>query len=175
MHNDNEHRAECAETAVRAYAAVKEHNATDCCDFSSEDAQERLTDMLADLRHWARAGGLDFADAVRTSEMHFEAEVDEEGGDADGPPAPSGAVEDELAAIAAQAPPQAWAQVCEAQRLAAAAPDLLLAARCALADIQGFLFDADVDPADPAKADIPAVRTVNELQAAIAKAEGGDA
>jgi hypothetical protein len=74
MCDDNEHRAQCAETAVRAYAAVKEHNATDCCDFSSEDAQERLTDLLADLRHLCRREGTDFADAVRTSEMHFEAE-----------------------------------------------------------------------------------------------------
>jgi hypothetical protein len=54
-------------------------------------------------------------------------------------------------------------------------PDLLHAARCALADLEGFLFDYDIDPADPAQADVPAVRTVRELKAAVARAEGGDA
>ena len=51
-------------------------------------------------------------------------------------------------------------------------PDLLHAAKCALADLEGFLFDYDIDPTDPAQADVPAVRTVKELKATIAKAEG---
>ena len=52
-------------------------------------------------------------------------------------------------------------------------PDLLHAAKCALADLEGFLFDYDIDPTDPEQADVPAVRTVKELKATIAKAEGG--
>jgi len=126
-------RAACGEAAMQAYSAAKEHNTTDWADFSSEEAQERLTDLLADLRHLARRDGLDYADADRVSANHFSCEAAEES---------------------------------EADK-----PDLLCAAKCALADLEGFLFDADVDPTDPAQADVPAVRTVKELKAAIAAAE----
>jgi len=74
----NRQRAMCAEAAVTAYAAAKEPTATDYFDFSSEPPQDRLTDMLTDLRHWARQNGLDFDEASRVSSMHFEAEVEEE-------------------------------------------------------------------------------------------------
>ena len=126
-------RATCGEAAMRAYSAAKEHNTTDWADFSSEEAQERLIDLLADLRHLARRDGLDYADADRIAANHLSCEAGEE------------AEADES--------------------------DLLQAARRALADLQGFLFDADVDPTDPAQADVPAVRTVKELKAAIATAE----
>ncbi len=76
--NRNHQRAACAEVAVKAYAAAKEPTSTDYCDFSSEPAQDRLADLLTDLRHWARKNGLDFDGADRVGETHFTAEVDEE-------------------------------------------------------------------------------------------------
>jgi hypothetical protein len=54
--------------------------------------------------------------------------------------------------------------------LLAAAPDLLKAARSALADLEGFAFGTDVD----AEGDEPVALTMKELRAAIAKAEGRD-
>jgi hypothetical protein len=54
--------------------------------------------------------------------------------------------------------------------LLAAAPDLLQAARCALADLEGFVFGTDAD----LEGDEPVALTMKELRAAIAKAEGGD-
>jgi len=50
-------------------------------------------------------------------------------------------------------------------RLIAAAPDLLQAAKCALADLEGFAFDT-VD----LESDEPVALTVRELRAALAKA-----
>lgn len=76
--NCNQQRATCAEAAVKAYVAAKEQNTTDLFDFSSEPPQDRLADLLADLRHWAQQNDLDFDEANRVGEMHFEAEVDEE-------------------------------------------------------------------------------------------------
>lgn len=49
-------------------------------------------------------------------------------------------------------------------RLIAAAPELLDACRCALADLEGLELDGD---------DCPAALTIKELRAAIAKATGG--
>ena len=74
----NAERAGCADAAFITYAKVKERNATDLCDFSSEEAQERLTDLLADLRHLARREGWDFDKADHTADDHFKAEVGEE-------------------------------------------------------------------------------------------------
>jgi len=54
--------------------------------------------------------------------------------------------------------------------LLAAAPDLLRAARCALADLEGFVFGTDAD----LEGDEPVALTMKELRAAIAKAERGD-
>jgi hypothetical protein len=53
--------------------------------------------------------------------------------------------------------------------LLAAAPDLLRAAKCALADLEGFAFGTDAD----LEGDEPVALTMKELRAAIAKA-GGD-
>jgi len=55
----------------------------------------------------------------------------------------------------------------ESQRLLAAAPELLAACRCALADMEGIMpeFDADLN-------DHPGWQTIQELKDAIAKAEG---
>jgi len=74
----NAERATCAEAAVTAYASAKEGNTTDYVFFSSESPMERLTDLLADLRHWAGQNGLDFAEADRIAESHHQCEVDEE-------------------------------------------------------------------------------------------------
>ena len=54
--------------------------------------------------------------------------------------------------------------------LLAAAPDLLRAAKCALADLEGWAFGTDAD----LEGDEPVALTMKELRAAIAKAEGGD-
>ena len=133
----NRERAACGEAAVKAYSAVKEHNTTDLCDFSSEDGQERLTDLLADLRHWAWREGMEFAEADRISAVHFEAEVAEEGEEKP-TAAPTGrAVEDELAEIGAQAPPEEWEKVGKEERLAAVAPELLAACKAALNHLEG--------------------------------------
>jgi len=74
----NHERADCAEAAIKAYAAVKENNTTDMWDFSSQGPQERLTDLLSDLRHWACQQGLDFEQSLTSSESHFQCEVGEE-------------------------------------------------------------------------------------------------
>lgn len=80
----NEERAACAQAAVEAYAAAKIDNTTDLWDFSAQDAQDRLTDLLADLRHWASQNGLDFEQSLRSSQSHFECELDEEAEDDEG-------------------------------------------------------------------------------------------
>lgn len=41
-----------------------------------EETDETLTDLLADLRHWAKKNGIDFAKADAMAQMHFEAEAD---------------------------------------------------------------------------------------------------
>ena len=53
--------------------------------------------------------------------------------------------------------------------LMAAAPKLLHAARCALADLEGLAVENDIDP----DGDEPAALTIRELREAIAQAEGG--
>ncbi len=51
---------------------------------------------------------------------------------------------------------------------------LLQAAKCALADLEGFVFGTDIDPDDPAD-DSPAAMTIRELREAIADVQGGSA
>ena len=53
--------------------------------------------------------------------------------------------------------------------LIAAAPELLSAARCALADLEGIIPDLDFD----GEREHPAWKTIEELRQAINKAEGG--
>ena len=77
--NCNRQRAACAEAAVKAYAVVKEPTSTDYFDFSSEPPQDRLADLLTDLRHWARQNELDFDGADRVGAMHFTAAVTNDG------------------------------------------------------------------------------------------------
>jgi hypothetical protein len=74
----NSQRAVCGLEAMKAYSAVKGHNTTDVWDFASEDARDRLVDLLADLRHWAREAGVNYVNADRIAADHFKAEVAEE-------------------------------------------------------------------------------------------------
>lgn len=115
----NAERAACADTAFITYGSVKEGNTTDMADFSSEDGEEQLTDLLTDLRHLARREGWNFADAVRIAENHFTAEVAEEG-ETDEPD---------------EAPPTTERK---------SPPDLVTAARAVLFEAQGDIYsDAD--------------------------------
>ncbi len=43
---------------------------------SGEPDTTVLTDMLADVMHWAAARDLEFADSLRVAEGHFDAETD---------------------------------------------------------------------------------------------------
>ena len=160
-----EARFEDGEAAMKAYSAVKERNDTDMYDFSSEPPEDRLTDLLADLRHWARAEGIDFERSDALARSHFETEVDEET-DAKEPPARR-AVEDELAEIAAQVPPEEWAKVGKEERLGEAAPELLEACKAALL----LAGDADL----PDNGEYSGAAITDQIRAAVAKAKGGDA
>ena len=44
-------------------------------DEVDDDPADALTDLLADLRHWADAHAVSFADSVRLSGIHHAAEV----------------------------------------------------------------------------------------------------
>lgn len=58
---------------ARAYVAIYRLHTNNLND---ED-QSMLGDVLADLRHWAEAEGLDFEAAVTMSWMHWDAERDD--------------------------------------------------------------------------------------------------
>ena len=74
----NSERARDAEKALVVYAGVKEARRIEELSDSHQENGEWLIDLVTDLRHWSREKGLDFADAVRLSEGHFESEVDDE-------------------------------------------------------------------------------------------------
>jgi len=74
----NADRARDAERALVTYAGLKEMRKLEELEDSRQENSEWLVDLLSDLRHWARDKGLDFDDAVRLSESHFQCEVDEE-------------------------------------------------------------------------------------------------
>lgn len=65
----NSERVERGDAALNNY--MDEHP-----DYSDDLilTQEALTDLLADLRHACHDNGLDFNQAVTTSEIHFEEE-----------------------------------------------------------------------------------------------------
>jgi len=48
--------------------------------YSDDDPATNLVDFLADIFHWCRAEGHDFAALLDTAEMHFETEMIEEKG-----------------------------------------------------------------------------------------------
>ena len=74
----NADRVRDAEKALIAYARVKGMRHLEVLEDSYQENSEWLVDLLTDLRHWARNYNLDFDDAVRLSEGHFQCEVDEE-------------------------------------------------------------------------------------------------
>ena len=76
----NSDRSHSAERALIAYASHSESRKLEELEDSRQANDEWLLDLLTDLRHWAKDKGLNFDAAVETSEMHFNHEVDEEGG-----------------------------------------------------------------------------------------------
>lgn len=70
--NMNDERAEWAASAVDAFADITNmRNA-------GEDDETILTDLLADLRHWADREGIDWKAVVTTAEMHYDAETSDD-------------------------------------------------------------------------------------------------
>ncbi len=169
---NNATRARDAEVALTAHVHTQYRKGfePDLENGDTEDRRDALVDLLANLRHWARKTGVDYADADRIADGHFEAEVSEEA-DADEPPA-GRAVEGELAEIAAQVPPEEWEKVGtfatelrEEGRLATAAPELLEACKAAL------LLAGDGDLADNGEYSGAAI--TDQIRAAVRKVEGG--
>lgn len=66
----NQDRTDAGCIAFEAYREAK--GLTDCP--SRQSPEETLTDLLADLRHFAAAAEIDFEAAVRMSEFHYEEE-----------------------------------------------------------------------------------------------------
>jgi len=66
----NQDRTDAGSIAFEAYQHAK--GLTD--DPPRQSPQETLTDLLADLRHFAAAAEIDFEAAVRMSEFHYEEE-----------------------------------------------------------------------------------------------------
>jgi hypothetical protein len=62
----NVDRVECAAMAIEAYLNLYSNQ--------SGDEAAALTDLLADLRHWAKENNISFDHALDTSEMLFNAE-----------------------------------------------------------------------------------------------------
>lgn len=63
---DNHSRAEAAGAAIEAHC--------DATNSYENDSIEDLTDLLTNLRHYAKQHGLSFATALRLSRQHFDAE-----------------------------------------------------------------------------------------------------
>ena len=76
----NLERARDADKALVAYVRVKECMKIECLEDSrsGQDLREWLTDLLSDLRHWARINDVDFDKSADLSRAHFNAEFDEE-------------------------------------------------------------------------------------------------
>lgn len=72
----NVRRAADALQALRAYAAAT--YALGRQDIIDAELPTLLTDLLADLRHLAVRQGLDYAEADRLADMHFQTESREE-------------------------------------------------------------------------------------------------
>lgn len=56
--------------AARAACAVFAYR-----DVTRGDDDDRLTDLLTDLMHWARFSGFDFDAALDRARMHYEADA----------------------------------------------------------------------------------------------------
>lgn len=64
---------------LAAIAAVKMHQVVND-DSKSEPTEETLTDLLTDLRHWAKEQDVSFDICLRTSNEHFKYEQRDEQG-----------------------------------------------------------------------------------------------
>jgi len=71
MPRTNQQRIIHAAIALDRYDALSDSAESRCDD-------ELLIDLFTDLRHWAKAEGVDLDRAIRISEMHFDSE---KGGD----------------------------------------------------------------------------------------------
>lgn len=70
----NIERAACGEQALLGYSSAKEGGPA-----LYDVAGDVFTDMLTDLMHFAHRSGFNFASHLRLAEMHFDAEIGEEG------------------------------------------------------------------------------------------------
>lgn len=66
----NEERASRSALTVQYYCSISGND--------GEPEQEIVTDLLTDLRHFCTGPGVDFDQASRMAQMHYEAEIDEE-------------------------------------------------------------------------------------------------
>jgi hypothetical protein len=80
----NGDRAGWAQEALEAFARQTRHDPAEQALMTGteqedrEHAEEVLSDLLADLQHFARRHGLDWDTCLCRGEMHFEEEVEEE-------------------------------------------------------------------------------------------------
>ena len=63
-------RAEAASMALESYMQAKGLDRVPC----PQSADETMTDLLLDLRHFSTTSGVDFNAAVRISAYHFDEE-----------------------------------------------------------------------------------------------------
>ena len=164
----NADRADRAEAALRAYAKAAGER------FELQTPEEYLIDLLTDLRHYAAAVGdsVDWPTVVRLAGLKFaeESREEPEAEPVSHTPGPLLLVRrqaeiwlgDRIVALAVGDEKEADAMIFRSN----AYGDLLQAAKCALADLEGLTFDL-VD----LESDEPAALTIRELRAAIAKAE----
>ena len=76
-------RARNAEPALQAYWKETSGADVDGIHGTPSEQAELLTDLLTDLRHWARAEEVDFQRCSDMAETHFNCELDEENQDDD--------------------------------------------------------------------------------------------
>lgn len=63
----NDERANWAEHAIQKFIEI-----------TGTDKEDALTDLLANLMHWADRNGADFKQALMMAEMHYEAETSDD-------------------------------------------------------------------------------------------------
>ena len=63
-------RAEAASMALTTYMEANGLDRVPC----PQSADETITDLLTDLRHFSATSGIEFSEAVRISEYHYDEE-----------------------------------------------------------------------------------------------------
>ncbi|HRA90209.1 MAG: hypothetical protein KDA91_24280 [Planctomycetaceae bacterium] len=66
----NQDRVEAASMSLTTYMEAKGLDGDPC----PQSVNETMIDLLTDLRHFSAAAGIDFSEAVRISEYHFDEE-----------------------------------------------------------------------------------------------------